>query len=147
MRTPMQRDNGAISQDFVQLSQSQQDSSRGGRETITEIASDAYSQVWVIDTPLYSSRPQDRRLELSISRDPFNEDGMHRSDPAMSVADFVERVFIPGYVMSKRTAGRAHFHGILKHILSPERTARAFRASGKTRARLAAIPGWPYLDD
>ena len=63
------------------------------------------------------------------------------------MADFVECVFIPGYVLSKKSAGRAHFRGILKHILSPERATRAFRPTAKTRAKLAAIPGWPYLDD
>ena len=82
-----------------------------------------------------------------VSRDPVNEAGTHSANPAMSVADFVERVFVPEYVMAKKAAGRAHFQGILKHILSPERIGLTFRPSGKNRARMAAIPGWPYLDD
>ena len=145
----MQRGNWPTSDDFAQLSQSEQDSSRGGRETaeMTEIASAMYSRVCIMESPLYPICQQDRHLEMSISGNPFNEEGTHPADPAMSVADFVERLFIPGYVMSKRTAGRAHFQGILKHILSPERAARAFRSTGKTRTRLAAVPGWPYLDD
>lgn len=105
------------------------------------------SQVWMMDPPLYPSRLQDQHLEISLKRNPSREEETSRSDAAISVADFVERVFIPGYVMAKTTAGRAHFQGILKHILSPERTAEAFRAAAKSRARLATIPGWPYLDD
>jgi len=114
---------------------------------MSTIDSALHSPVWMVDSTLLSNRPPDSGLEMSIGGNPFNEEGTPCADPAMSVADFVERVFIPGYVISKRTAGRAHFQGILKHILSPERTARAFRPRGKTRARLVAVPGWPYLDD
>ena len=66
---------------------------------------------------------------------------------SINVADFVEWEFIPGYVMGKRTAGRAHFQAILKHILSPERASQAFRPGGKSRLRLRARPDWPYLDN
>lgn len=63
------------------------------------------------------------------------------------LAEFVERRFVPEYVSTKRAAGRAHFQAILKHILTPERVARAFRANtAKSSARLKAIPGWPYMD-
>lgn len=64
-----------------------------------------------------------------------------------TVADFVERVFIPEYVLSKRAAGRAHFQAILKHILSPERATQAFKSGNRSKVRLSSIPGWPYLDD
>lgn len=143
----MQRGNWPISQDVARPNHSDQNSSIGRRETMLAIDSAVYAQVWTMESPLYPSRLQDRRLGMSLSRDPFNEDGTHRADPAISVADFVERVFVPEYVMSKRTAGRAHFHCILNHILSPERTARAFRPGAKNRARLAPVFGWPYLDD
>jgi integrase len=64
-----------------------------------------------------------------------------------SFMEFVEQHFIPEYVMKKRVAGRAHFQAILKHILPPERIARAFGADKETlRVRLSAVPGWPYLD-
>jgi integrase len=135
-----------MTQEVSQLNRSEHDSSRDGSETMTEVASGICSPIWIVDPPQYPSRPQDGRLEMSVSLNDFDS-GTHRIEPAMSVAEFVEREFIPGYVMSKRTAGRAHFQGILKHILSPERIARAFRAGGKTRARLAAVPGWPYLDN
>ncbi len=63
------------------------------------------------------------------------------------IADFVERKFIPEFVASKRSAGRAHFQAILKHVLPPERVARAFAADPvKGKNSLSAIPGWPYID-
>jgi integrase len=63
------------------------------------------------------------------------------------LAAFVECRFVPEYVSTKRAAGRAHFQAILKHILTPERVARAFGVNtGKSSARLKAIPGWPYMD-
>ena len=64
----------------------------------------------------------------------------------MNLAEFVERVFIPKYVMTKRAAGRAHFQAILKHILTPESSAPAFRPGRPPKMRLAAVPDWPYLD-
>jgi site-specific recombinase XerC len=77
-----------------------------------------------------SSRPDDAALHKPIY-----------------LAEFVERRFVPEYVSTKRAAGRAHFQAILKHILTPERVARAFRAkAGKSSAKLKVIPGWPYMD-
>ncbi len=68
-------------------------------------------------------------------------------DESIYLAEFVERKFVPDYVSTKRAAGRAHFQAILKHILTPERVARAFGVnSGKSSVRLKAIPGWPYMD-
>lgn len=63
------------------------------------------------------------------------------------VGDFVEQVFFPKYILPKRAAGRAHFQAIMKHILSPERANRAFGTAGRSKVRLSAIPGWPYLDN
>ena len=84
---------------------------------------------------------------------------MERSQPGMAdaarqsflrspdVAEFVETRFIPEFVASKRSAGRAHFQAILKHVLPPERVARAFAAEPvKGKNSLSAIPGWPYID-
>jgi integrase len=69
------------------------------------------------------------------------------SDKSVYLAEYVERRFVPEYVSIKRASGRAHFQAILKHILTPERVARAFRASpSKSSAKLKAIPGWPYMD-
>lgn len=65
---------------------------------------------------------------------------------SMTVVEFVERVFIPEYVLRKRAAGRAHFQAILKHIIRPEIIAHAFRPGRKPKVRLKTAPGWPYLD-
>jgi integrase len=67
----------------------------------------------------------------------------------MSLAEFVECRFAPEYVAVKRSAGRAHFQAILRHILTPEAVDRAFRVKAKadpSKVRNHAIPGWPYLD-
>src|SRR5215469_7240148 len=71
------------------------------------------------------------------------------SDGTISIglADFVERRFIPEYVMQRRPAGRAHLYAILKHILSPERVDSAFHVDRFCRrTKLTHIAGWPYLD-
>ncbi len=65
--------------------------------------------------------------------------------PEMTLADFVESRFVPEYVADKRPSGRAHFYGILKHILSAERVDRAFQASGRS-ARQKPSADWPYMD-
>ena len=76
------------------------------------------------------------------------EERMRAPETSLTLSEFVERVFIPEFVMAKRAAGRAHFRAILKHILSPERPIQAFRlGNGAAKTRLREIPGWPYLDD
>jgi integrase len=67
----------------------------------------------------------------------------------MSLAEFVECRFAPEYVALKRSAGRAHFQAILRHILTPETVNRAFGVKSKadpSKVRNNAVPGWPYLD-
>jgi hypothetical protein len=67
--------------------------------------------------------------------------------PSMSLAEFVLRKFIPEYVEIRRSAGRAHFRAILKHILTPEQVACAFAENPeKTKVKLKELQGWPYLD-
>ena len=64
----------------------------------------------------------------------------------MTIAEFVEKVFVPEHVAMKKLSGRTHYHAILKHILTPEEVERVFEAaatSWKTRLRVA--PNWPYL--
>ena len=72
------------------------------------------------------------------------------AEPApMSLAEFVECRFAPEYVAVKRSAGRAHFQAILRHILTPEAVDRAFGVKAKadpSKVRIKAIPGWPYMD-
>ena len=143
----MHRGNEPVSQEVLSLNRNDQDSSEGRREALPAIEYALHPQVRLMESPLHPRGPQDRLVEESSSRDLLCEEKTLCASPSMSVADFVEHVFIPRYVMSKKTAGRTHFQAILKHVLSPERVARTFRPDSKTRSRLAAIPGWPYLDE
>lgn len=66
---------------------------------------------------------------------------------SMSLAEYVQYKFIPGYVATRKYAGRSHFRFILKHVLTPEQVTRAFALdSEKTNLKLKAIQGWPYMD-
>jgi integrase len=84
----------------------------------------------------------------TISQHP--RDGAAPVDPApMCLAEFVECRFAPEYVAAKRSAGRAHFQAILRHILTPQAVDRAFGVKAKadpSKVRIKVIPGWPYLD-
>lgn len=64
----------------------------------------------------------------------------------MTVAFFVENIFIPDYVAGKTLASRTHYHALLKHIIAPEDVDRMFRASvDQSRAKLKTLANWPYL--
>lgn len=64
----------------------------------------------------------------------------------MTIADFVEKAFVPEHVSIKGLAGRTHYRAILKHVLTPEEVQRVFNLeTEKSRTRLKAIPDWPYL--
>lgn len=66
----------------------------------------------------------------------------------LCMASFIETKFIPDHVEHKSFAGRTHYQAILKHILKPETVERMFTPyPGAMKARLKALPGWPYLDD
>ena len=63
-----------------------------------------------------------------------------------TLAEFIERSFIPEFVATKKSAGRDHFKAILKHVLPPEEVTRIFASrQGKMNARLTTIPNWPYI--
>lgn len=67
---------------------------------------------------------------------------------AMTVAEFVERKFLPEHIASKGIPGRRHYHAILKHILDPGRVERMFSAEVESsRTKLRANPDWPYIDE
>src|ERR1700731_2571313 len=48
------------------------------------------------------------------------------NNASITVAEFVERKFIPEYVRNRRTATKLYFQAILKYIVTPGRVARAF---------------------
>src|SRR5271165_1011889 len=65
----------------------------------------------------------------------------------MTLAEFVERRFVPQRVVHRKAAGRAHFYAILKHILTPTRVDQAFHISAHTaRVKLKELDSWPYMD-
>ena len=64
----------------------------------------------------------------------------------MTIADFVEKSFVPEHVAIKGLAGRTHYRAILKHVLTPEEVQRVFHMDADaSRTRLKAIPDWPYI--
>jgi integrase len=69
----------------------------------------------------------------------------HANAVAMSLADFVERKFVPEHVADKTPAGRAHFLGMLKHVLTPDRVDRAFGLKPGSTDRRNAVSHWPYI--
>jgi site-specific recombinase XerC len=66
---------------------------------------------------------------------------------SMTVAEFVDRRFIPEYVSRRRTATRLYFQSILKYIVTPACVARAFGNDPDRPAKNAQEPSsWPHLD-
>jgi integrase len=64
----------------------------------------------------------------------------------ITIADFVQKAFVPEHVSIKGLAGRTHYRAILKHVLTPEEVQRVFNLdTEKSRTRLKAIPDWPYI--
>jgi integrase len=65
----------------------------------------------------------------------------------MTIAEFVEKIFVPEHVGSKGLSGRTHYQAILKHVLPPEEVDRMFQVDTRnSKAKLTAVPNWPYLD-
>ena len=68
--------------------------------------------------------------------------------PAMTIAEFVERKFVPEHVALKESSGKEHYRAMLKHVLFPEAVERVFRANpNPPRMKLKANPDWPYLNN
>ena len=64
----------------------------------------------------------------------------------MTLAEFVEKKFVPEYVTSKGYSGRMHYQSMLKHVLQPEEVDRVFHVEPRRpKVRLRSLAGWPYL--
>ena len=64
-----------------------------------------------------------------------------------TVAQYIQRKFVPDYVAFKTPAGRTHFKSILKFVLTPAAMRRAFGVDSKNSKHVAApLADWPYLD-
>ena len=67
-------------------------------------------------------------------------------EPATTLLEFVERIFIPQHVACRRSAGRVNFQTILKFVLAPASMNRIFRVKlGKSKDKLGGIVDWPYM--
>ena len=65
----------------------------------------------------------------------------------ITMGDFVQHKFVPGYVATKKSAGQTHFRAILKYVLSPELVAQAFGLDvGAPRSPRRENSGVLYLD-
>lgn len=63
-----------------------------------------------------------------------------------TIAEFMETRFFPDLIAPKSPAWRAHYHSILRHILSPEDVQRLFGIGGsRFDTKRAKQPDWPYL--
>ena len=75
------------------------------------------------------------------------EIAISRLSGPMTIGDFLKLKFVPEFVVNKRTAGRNHFKAMLKYVIPPEHVARLLPSQpGRVKAKLAFIPGWPYID-
>jgi len=92
----------------------------------------------------YRSGPQ--LMSASATAETSGSDGTSAAS-GLTVAEFVERKFLPEHIASKGVPGRRHYHAILKHILDPGRVDRMFSAEAeRSRAKLKPNPDWPYID-
>lgn len=77
-----------------------------------------------------------------------SEDEEGTQAPHLTLAEFVERRFLPEHVATKGIPGRRHYQAILKHILNPVRVDTIFSVEKeRSRAKLKANPDWPYIDE
>jgi integrase len=84
----------------------------------------------------------------AIDASSFSLSDIAIGDSTMCLAKFIERKFIPNHVEHLSLAGRTHYQAILKHVLKPETVDLLFRPYvGIQKARLKALPDWPYLDE
>ena len=91
--------------------------------------------------------PESEALRLArrflLSRRP---PGTQANRALITIAEFVGTRFLPEFVAAKTLAGRAHYHSILKHVLSPEELGRIIAISpANGNGMIVPRVGWPYL--
>jgi len=116
--------------------------------SIDEYLQDALCEVrWhedAIDASALMDLQSGRITRASILPRPRQDPPAQQS--VITVADFVEHIFVPEHVAAKRLSGRAHYQAILRHVLTPEEVDRVFRVDvGKSQRTLKTVPNWPYL--
>ena len=96
----------------------------------------------------FPSRGKERgRERRTLVEQPQSAQSVPAGNPEMTIAEFIERRFVPEHVASMGSAGHDYFQAMLKHVLGPEQVDRAFGGDKeRSRSKLKAIPGWPYLN-
>jgi site-specific recombinase XerD len=108
---------------------------------------DWYQPSWISATAIERISEAERPLQSPSTEKEPQQETIQPDSCSISVAEFIERNFIPEYVASRRSAGRSHFRSILNHVLPPEQVARGFALdAGKSTNKLKSIPDWPYID-
>jgi integrase len=102
---------------------------------------------WIEGIGIIPFSESESQLQFETNTTRLEDHANQASLSSTSIAEFVERRFIPEYVATKRSAGRSYFRGILNHVMPPEQVARAFAATPKmVNNKLKTIQGWPYID-
>jgi integrase len=71
---------------------------------------------------------------------------MSGQQASITVASFVQSMFVQNYVAKKSASGRAYYQAILKHVLTPTEVARAFpKMADSENTRLKYDSRWPYI--
>lgn len=126
---------------------SRSESPTGGEAAPGAELSPAHQPVWVgmATGPKGLSREEAQQIvwRMIVSQARAEKVAQHSS---MTLAEFVERKFVPEYVASKGFSGRMHYQSMLKHVLKPEEVDRVFRVEPRRpKVRLRSVEDWPYI--
>ena len=104
-----------------------------------------YTDVQQVSTKL--KRPVVRRTRI-LTPDQDAQRSSMELGPSSSVRAFVQTVFLPTLAEAKSASRRAHYHALLKHVLTPECVEELVSSDGaRLKGKLKARTDWPYLDD
>lgn len=102
------------------------------------------------DASSLTIEPSSEAGEFTLYLSPLGYSDQKHEGPCrhrVTLLEFLVRRFVPEYVASKRPAGRAHYHAMLKHIIHPREVDRIFCGPQQnSRTRLPELAEWPYLD-
>lgn len=95
---------------------------------------------------LDAERGQGAKRPLDMEFKPRPENVTYLSQSSLSMVEFIKDRFLPEHVAIKRSAGRAHFHLLLKHVLSPLDIVQVFGpTAGNARKNLGPDSNGPYI--
>lgn len=84
-------------------------------------------------------------VESDASSSPLRPDAPG-TEASVTVASFVESMFVPNHVANKTASGRIYYQSILKHVLTPAEVEHAFASTADPmETRLRADSEWPYI--